>query len=165
MATVSKKPIKNKKTKRKKAYKGTLFSTAAKGGHLYEDEPHYHLIVKMPYGQTFELGELFAYSSKSKYLKSATVSDLKQAIIDRQWGSSRFMKPGTNQPREFTLFWRNKALLDPNAKIRRIVADNKKLKQYVPNNNEPIMLVFDDDLEYPGIVETNYDTDTDTNSE
>jgi hypothetical protein len=150
MPTVSK----NKKTKRTKRTKRFV-----RGGHEHEDKPHYHLLVKMPYGQTFELGELFAYSDKGKYLKSATVGILKQAIIDRQWGSTRFMKHGLREPREFTLFWRGKALLDPSAKIRRIVADGKKLEQYVPNNKEPIMLVFDDDLEYPGIVETDYDAD------
>ena len=145
MPTV-KKRIRNKKTKKYN-----------RGGHDIKDA-HYHLWVKMPFGQKFELGELFAHSDKSKYLKSATVGHLKQAIIDRQWGTSSFMKPGGKEPREFTLFWRGKALLDPNAKIRRIVVDGKKIEQYVPNK-EPIMLVYDDDLEYPGIVETDYVAD------
>lgn len=149
---------KNKRMKKTKRF--------VRGGHEHEDKPHYHLHVKMPYGQTIELGELFAYSdkgtdssAKSKFIKSATVGDLKQSIIDKLWGSPIFMKPGSREPREFTLFWRGKALLNPNAKIRRILADGKKLDMYVPNSKEPIMLLFDDDLEYPGIVETDYDAD------
>jgi hypothetical protein len=145
MPTVNKR-IRNKKTKRIK-----------RGGHEIGDD-HYHLWIRLPIGQTFELGALFVKSNKSKHIKSATVGQLKQVITDRLWGTEGFMKHGTNEPREFTLFWHGKALLNPNAKIRRIVADGKKLEHHLPNK-EPIMFVYDDDLEYPGIVETDYVAD------
>ncbi len=142
------KRVKNKKSKRK--YK--------KGGtHDREDVEHYHLHVRKPGGGTIELPALFAKSSKAREgikeidVTSATIGDLKTSIIDREWGASWLMIPGTRDTKDFTLFWRGKALLYDKMKLREI---SDRLPLHLPNSDEPIIIKLNEDLEYPTVVDT-----------
>jgi len=142
------KRVKNKKSKRR--YKGGVI-------HDREDVAHYHLHVRKPGGGTIELPALFAKSSKARpnikeiNVTSATIGDLKTAIIDKEWSASWLMVPGTRDTKDFTLFWRGKALLDDKMKLREI---SDRLPLHKPNSDEPIIIKLNEDLEYPTVVET-----------
>ena len=142
------KRVKIKKSKRR--YKGGVI-------HDREDVAHYHLHVRKPGGGTIELPALFAKSSKARpnikeiNVTSATIGDLKTAIIDKEWGASWLMVPGTRNTKDFTLFWRGKALLDDKMKLREI---SDRLPLHKPNSDEPIIIKLNEDLEYPTVVET-----------
>jgi hypothetical protein len=142
------KRVKIKKSKRR--YKGGVI-------HDREDVAHYHLHVRKPGGGTIELPALFAKSSKARpnikeiNVTSATIGDLKTAIIDKEWSASWLMVPGTRNTKDFTLFWRGKALLDDKMKLREI---SDRLPLHKPNSDEPIIIKLNEDLEYPTVVET-----------
>lgn len=146
------KRVKNKKFKSrtKRRYKGGVI-------HEREDVAHYHLHVRKPGGGTIELPALFAKSSKARPgikeidVTSATIGDLKTAIIDKEWSASWLMVPGTRNTKDFTLFWKGKALLDDKMKLREI---SNRLPLHKPNSDEPIIIKLNEDLEYPTVVET-----------
>lgn len=97
-----KRSIKKLKSKKKNKRKTTRRVRVKKGGHEREDVPHYHLNVKTPTGKTVELFALFAKSAKPREgiteisTQSATIGDLKIAIIDKEGGyiwNSKLNKP------------------------------------------------------------------------
>ena len=161
----------NKRKKRRK----TTRRVRVKGGgvHAREDVPHYHLRVQPPIGCCYELGVLHAKSAKKELnntnenntdVKSATIGDLKQKIIDREKGyiwNSKLNKsepswimvpnsPGETKP--FTLFWNGKALLNDNIKLRDIF---ERLPLYRHSNEiNPIVIKLDGTFDRSSIVET-----------
>ena len=165
-----KRSIKKLKSKKKNKRKTTRRVRVKKGGHEREDVPHYHLNVKTPTGKTVELFALFAKSAKPREgiteisTQSATIGDLKIAIIDKEGGyiwNSKLNKPepswimDPNNPgktKPFTLFWKDKAFLNDNVKLRDIF---ERLPLYTHSKKiEPIVIVLNEHLEYPRVVET-----------
>ena len=160
----------NKRKKRRK----TTRRVRVKGGgvHAREDVPHYHLRVQPPIGCCYELGVLHAKSAKKELnntdknntdVKSATIGDLKRAIIERESASSWdvtlkkpkpswIMDPTTNEPKKIILFWKGKALLDDTVKLRDIIVDGERLPLYTHSKEiEPITFKLYDNLEYPSV--------------
>ena len=173
MGKLNKKYTRTNKKQNKKRRKTTRRVRVKKGGHEREDVPHYHLIVQLPNGRRVELFALFAKSAKARPgineidVTSATIGDLKTAIIDKEKGYSWDVTLNKSQPswimdpnnpgktKPFTLFWKGKALLDDNMKIREIIVDNQRLPLHIHSKDiAPIILVLNEDLEYPSIVET-----------
>ena len=173
MGKLNKKYTRTNKKQNKKRRKTTRRVRVKKGGHEREDVPHYHLIVQLPNGRRVELFALFAKSAKARPgineidVTSATIGDLKTAIIDKEKGYSWDVTLNKSQPswimdpnnpgktKPFTLFWKGKALLDDNMKIREIIVDNERLPLHIHSNEiEPIIIKLDEDLEYPSVVET-----------
>jgi len=166
--------IKKLKSKKVKRDKRKTIKRVKKGGHLGENLRHYHLKYQIPTGKTFDLFELFAESGKALTneseeinVTSATIGDLKTAIIDKEkgysWNStlnklqpSWIMDPNNpGETKPITLFWYGKALLDDDIKLREIIVDNKRLPLHSHSKEiEPIIIKLDEDLEYPSVVET-----------
>lgn len=115
------------------------------GGHEHEDLPHYHLFVKFPNGKSKEINVLFERSNLERNVNSATIQQLKNAVQDE------FNMYEINKP--FTLFWKGKKLEDSNVKLRQIVVDKTKLPLYGPNLNDPIVVVFNEDIGDPKYYE------------
>jgi hypothetical protein len=147
------KMVKNKKlrSRSRKRYK--------KGGHEREDVPHYHLFVKTPKGKTYELNVLHAKTSPAPLDKSdigvnaVTIGILKQVIYDKT----------DYEAKDITLFWKGKALLDNNLKLRKIVVDGEKLPLYMPNNKDPIIIKLNTDLDLSNLDNVDIDlVDEDT---
>lgn len=161
----------NKRKKRRK----TTRRVRVKGGgvHAREDVPHYHLRVQPPIGCCYELGVLHAKSAKKELnntnenntdVKSATIGDLKQKIIDREKGYIWNSKLNKSEPswimvpdkpgetKEIMLFWKGKALLNDNTKLRDIIVDGERLPLYTHSKEiEPITFKLYDNLEYPSV--------------
>lgn len=173
MGKLSKKYTRTNKKQNKKRRKTTRRVRVKRGGHLGENLRHYHLKVRTPTGKSIELFELFAESGKAIgdegeeiNVKSQTIGDLKQKIFDSEKGynwdiklgqfkPSWIMDPTTNQPKPFTLFWNDKALLNDKIKLRDIFVDGKRLPLYRHSNEiKPIVIVLNENLEYPRVVET-----------
>ena len=128
------KRYRNKKhlTKKNKRYK------KYKGGHPNEDLPHYHLYIKLPNGQTREIPEIFLHTTKDRGIKAATIRDI-QGFVEDQIGPS---KP-------FTLFWKGKKMVDSEIKLRKIVVDKTKITPYKPTVEDPIVVVYNEDIGDP----------------
>lgn len=179
MGKLSKKYTRTNKKQNKKRKKTQRVKRVKRGGHLGEKLRHYHLKVKTPTGKSIELSELFAESGKAIGengeeidIKSQTIGDLKQKIIDSESASgwdftlnkpkpSWIINPATNEPKPFTLFWKGKALLNEKTKLRDIIVDGERLPLYRHSKEiEPIVIVLNEDLEYPRVVETEVIKDT-----
>lgn len=174
MGKLSKKYTRTNKKQNKKRRKTTRRVRVKGGGlHQREDVPHYHLRVQPPIGCCYELGVLHAKSAKKELnntdknntdVKSATIGDLKTAIINRESASSwdvTLNKPkpswimNPNNPgetKEIILFWKGKALLNDNTKLRDIIVDGERLPLYTHSKEiEPITFKLYDNLEYPSV--------------
>lgn len=112
-----------------------------RGGHEHEDLPHYHLSVKYPDGKIVEMVERFERSNLERRVNAGTIQDIKNAVQDQ------LHRQGKDKP--FTLFWRGKKLEDSNVKLRQIVVDKTKLPLYHPNIDDPIVVVFNEDIGDP----------------
>lgn len=183
----SRRSIKKLKSKKVKRDKRKTIKRVKKGGHLGENLRHYHLNVKTPQNKSIELSELFAESGKAKQgineidVTSATIGDLKTAIIDKEkgysWNStlnklqpSWIMDPdNSDKTKPITLFFQGKALLDDNMKLRdlfwkreELLKDDEmnsrkfyeRLPLYTPNNDVPIIIKLDGTFDRSSIVET-----------
>ena len=122
------------------------------GGHEHEDLPHYHLLVKFPNGKTKEINVLFERSNLERNINSATIEQLKDIVQDE------FNTYGINKP--FTLFWKGKKLEDSSVKLRQIVVERTKLPLYRNNIEDPIVVVFNEDIGDPVYYEA-HDLDLD----
>lgn len=176
------KKLKSKKKQNKKRRKTTRRVRVKSGGHLGENLRHYHLQVKTPTGKTIELSELFAESGKAIVkaigdedkeidIKSQTIGDLKQKIFDSEKGynwdntlnkskpswimGTNFNLNDINDAKPFTLFWKDKALLNDKIKLRDIIVDGERLPLYRHSKEiEPIVIKLDGTFDRSSIVET-----------
>ncbi len=173
MGKLNKKYTRTNKKQNKKRRKTTRRVRVKKGGHEREDVPHYHLIVQLPNGRRVELFALFAKSAKARPgineidVTSATIGDLKTAIIDKEKGYSWDVTLNKSQPswimdpnnpgktKPFTLFWKDKALLNNDTKLRDIIVDGERLPLYTHSKEiEPIVIKLDGTFDRSSIVET-----------
>lgn len=134
---------KSRKYLKKKGFKRRTrkYRRNKRGGHQHEDLPHYHLFIKYPNGKIMEMIEQFERSNLERNVDAGTIQDIKNAVRDE------FYKHDINKP--FTLFWRGKKLEDSNVKLRQIVVDKTKLPLYHPNVDDPIVVVFNEDIGDP----------------
>lgn len=174
MGKLSKKYTRTNKKQNKRRRKTTQrVKRVKRGGHERQDVPHYHLKVQPPTNSSsYELRVLHAKSAKKELnntdknntdVKSATIGDLKRAIIERESASSWdvtlkkpkpswIMDPTTNEPKKIILFWKGKALLDDTVKLRDIIVDGERLPLYTHSKEiEPITFKLYDNLEYPSV--------------
>jgi hypothetical protein len=118
-----------KKTRRNKIVK--------MGGHRNEGLRHYHLYIKLPYGNVKEMYEIFEKTEDGEdgSTNSATVRDIQYFVEDQ----------GIREP--FTLFWKNKKLVDPNVKLRQIVVDGEKIPLFNNTISNPIIVKLNKNIE------------------
>jgi hypothetical protein len=136
----------NKKNKSRKNIKRKTrrYRKNKMGGHLHEDLPHYHLLIRAARGSIHEMSERFERSKLDRNVEAGTIEDLKQFVIDRGLNTDT-----TGTPQPFTLFWNGKKLEDSNVKLRKIVVEGKKIPLYKPNMEQPIVVLLNKDIGDP----------------
>ena len=125
---------KSKKNKNKRGKNKTRKISYIAGSHPHEDMPHYHLMIRLPTGKVKEIPEKFLRSNKDRNIKSATVNDIINFVVDNGYEEDTFR-----------IFWKNKKL-NKNTKLRHVKVDGAKLPLYEPNFKDKLEARLNDDL-------------------
>lgn len=136
---MKRKQFRSRKRSRKNIKKKTRrYRRNRMGGHENENLPHWHLYIKTPRGQTFEMPELFERTGQGNdsMVNSGTVRDIQNFVTYRVG-----LEPGT-----FTLYWKGKKLDNPDIKIRQIMVNGEKIPLYNNSAGDPIVVVLNSEL-------------------